>query len=287
MSMPDGLRGAIDLSGLVRRAQTPAAPDGEAGDSALVFTTDDAGFGRVVELSQTVPVIVEFDDGRAGSTGVDVVIASYGGRIALARVDPMTNPQLAQAFQVRELPTFAAVIAGRPLPLFSGLLAEPQLRELLDQVLQVAAQQGIAGAVDGAPADGPEGVGGETAPPPLPPHHQEAFDAIDRGDYETAIKEYETAIAQNPRDELAVAGLAQVKLLQRIATPGAEPDEADRAFADGDASRAFELLLDGWSDADQAARDSIRTRLLDYFEILGPEDERVAPARRRLTSLLY
>jgi len=285
MSMPDGLRGALDLSGLVRRAETPPeaiAASAAAEESGIVFTADDQSFGSVVELSQTLPVIVEFSDERTGPTGVDVVVASYGGRLALARVDAMTNPQLAQAFRVTEVPTFAAVIGGRPLPLFSGLLAEAELRSLLDQVLQAAAQQGVAGTMTGE-----DGQPVEPAEAPLPPHHQEALDAIDRGDYAAAVQEYETAIAQNPRDELAVAGLAQVRLLQRLGADGAEPDEADQAFAAGDAARAFELLLDAWPAADQPERDRIRTRLLDYFEILGPEDERVGPARRRLTSLLY
>jgi len=284
VSMPDGLRGAVDLSGLVRKAETSpaaAAAAAAAEASGIAFSADDQSFGQVVELSQTVPVIVEFADERTGPTGVDVVVASYGGRLALARVDAMASPQLAQAFRVTEIPTFAAVIGGRPLPLFSGLLAEPELRSLLDQVLEVAGQQGVAGTVPGTDGEAPD-----PAEAPLPPHHQEALDAIDRGDYAAAIREYEQAIRENPRDDLAAAGLAQVKLLERLGADG-EPDEADRAFAAGDAERAFALLLDAWPGAEPADRDRIRARLLDYFEILGPEDERVGPARRRLTSLLY
>ena len=282
--MPDNLRGALDLSGLVRRAESPqaAAASTAAEESGIAFPADDQTFGSVVELSQSVPVIVEFSDERMGPSGVDAVIASYGGRLALARVDAVTSPQLAQAFRVTEVPTFAAVIGGRPLPLFSGLLAEQDLRNLLDQVLQAAAQQGVTGTVPGT-----DGAAIEPAEAPLPPHHQEAHDAIERGDYATAIGEYEQAIKENPRDELAVAGLAQVRLLQRLGADGAEPDEADRAFAAGEAERAFDLLLDAWHTGDQAERDRLRARLLDYFEILGPEDERVAPARRRLTNLLY
>ncbi len=287
--MPESLRGALDLSGLVRRAETTpaaAAASAAAAQSGLAFDADDQSFGRVVELSQTVPVIVEFADDRMGPSGVDVIVASYGGRLALARVDATANPQLAQAFRVTEIPTFAAVIAGRPLPLFSGLLAEQDLRSLLDQVLQVAGQQGVAGALSADDGDA-AAEDAEPTPPPLPPLHQEAYDAIDRGDYAEAIKAYETAIAQNPRDDLATAGLAQVRLLQRLNAEGSEPDAVDRAFAAGDAEQAFALLLDAWSEADQDARSTIRTRLLEYFEILGPEDERVAPARRRLTNLLY
>lgn len=276
------LQGSVDLSGLVRRAQAQATPTGSAASaSGGVLVATDQSFGEVVEISQTVPVLVEFTDPSLAPTGIDPIVASYGGRIAIARVDPFTSPQLAQAFRVEQVPFFAAVIAGRPLPLVAGLLPEPQFRDLLDQLLEVAAQQGVAGTVELPDA----AAASEPAEAPLPPHHQEALDAIDAGDYAGAITAYETAIAQNPRDDLAVAGLAQVRFLQRLGTVDA--DDIDRAFAEGRVETAFDALLDAFVPADQSGRDEIRTRLLGFFEILGSEDPRVGPARRRLTNLLF
>ncbi|TPX00510.1 co-chaperone YbbN, partial [Schumannella luteola] len=101
------LRGAVDLSGLVRRAAEPPRgdrPAGEAGASAIVFDTSDAEFQGVLELSARVPVVVEFvAPGLAPA--LPPVVESYGGRLVLAIVDGTVNPQLAQAFQVREVPT--------------------------------------------------------------------------------------------------------------------------------------------------------------------------------------
>jgi putative thioredoxin len=266
------LRGAVDLSGLVRRANAPAGELDAATDAVIAI--DDTTFGRIVELSQTVPVIVEFVDPRLPGSGIDVVIASYGGRFALARVDALANPQLVQAFQVQQVPLVAAVIAGRPLPLFAGALPDVELRDVLDQVLQVAGQQGITGTV-GDPA-------AEPTPAALPPLHQAAYDAIESGDYPAAIVAYEQAILENPRDTEAVAGLAQVRLLARL---GGDADEADRAFAADDVDGAVALLLAEFDAGDAEDRDRIRARLLEYFEILG-DDPRVGPARRALTSRL-
>lgn len=278
------LQGAIDLSGLVRRAQAPAQSpgQGEPGGTATagVITATDESFGEVVELSQRVPVLVEFVDPALEATGVDAVVATYSGRIVLARVDPFASPQLAQAFRVEQVPFFAAVIAGRPLPLVAGLLPEEQLRDVLEQLLQVASQQGVTGSVD---VSGAEPV--EQPEPPLPPRHQAALDAIEAGDYPTAIAEYEAAITENPRDDLAAAGLAQVRLLDRLG--GDTADATDRAFAEGRVDEAFGALLDEFPGADQDGRDRIRARLLEFFEILGPDDPRVAPARLRLTNLLF
>ena len=277
-SSSESLRGAVDLSGLVRRANGDATPPPAPG--ARVFAADDMSFSSVMELSQTVPVLVEFVDDRTPDTGLGQVVESYGGRIALARVDALANPQLVQAFQVQQIPLAAAVIAGRPVPLYVGALPETEVRGVLDQVLQIAAQQGVTGSL-GEPGDA--AGAGEAETPALPPLHQAAYDAIEAGDYAAAIRAYEQAITENPRDAEAVAGLAQVRLLARL---GSDADEADRAFASGDAEAAFELLFTAFAAGDAAERELVKERLLEYFEILG-DDPRVGPARRRLTSLLY
>lgn len=291
------LRGAVDLSSLVR-PPAPAGGGAAAASGGVVREATDATFSAVLELSSTVPVVVEFY-GQGISASLAPLITQYGGRIALATVDGTTNPQLVQAFQVQQVPTVAAVVAGRPIQLFAGMLAEPELRDVFEQLLQLAAQQNVTGTI---PVDG-DAESAEPAEEPLPPHHQEAYDAIAAGDFATAIKEYETAIAQNPRDQLAVAGLAQVSLLARL--DGGDADAIRRAAADaptdvdaqlavadldvsgGHLDDAFARLLDLFPTLDAADKNRVRTRLLEYFEVAGAEDPRVVAARRRLTALLY
>ncbi|QHC70460.1 tetratricopeptide repeat protein [Rathayibacter sp. VKM Ac-2801] len=313
--LPGNLRGAVDLSSLVNRRTppaaagspaAPAAPGGAPGGNPLLLTAGDAEFDQVVQLSSRVPVIVDLrgswsDQSQSMTALLEKVVVSYAGAFVLVGVDVESSPQLAQAFQVQSVPTVAAIIGGRPVPLFSGLVAEEQLRDLLDQVLQLAAQNGVTGTVPvegAAPAEG-----AEPEPEPLPPHHQEAYDAIDRGDYAAAITEYETAIAQNPRDDLAVAGLAQVRLLARLqgrtlddirSTAAAEPSNLDAqlAVADLDVSGghvedAFDRLLSMFPRLDADGKAAVRARLLELFEIVGQADPRVTKARARLTGLLY
>ena len=294
------LRGAVDLSSLVKPPARPgaAAPTTAAGSSLVVDATD-ATFQSILELSNTVPVVVEFY-GQGVEPTLAALVTSFGGRFVLATVDGTRNPQLVQAFQVTEVPAVAAVIGGRPLQLFVGLPAEAEIRQVLDQVLEVAAQQGVTGTIDPAAA----GSADAAAPveEPLPPHHQEAYDAIAAGDFALAIKEYETAIAQDPRDHLAVAGLAQVRLLARldgadaaaVRSAGAESSDlepqlavADLDVAGGHLDDAFGRLLDLFPTLDAAGKNAVRTRLLEFFEIAGAEDPRVIAARRRLTGLLY
>jgi putative thioredoxin len=290
------LRGAVDLSSLVN--PRPQAPTGPA-TSALVVTATDATFTQILELSNTVPVIVEFY-GQGVEPSLAGLIEQYAGKLVLATVDGSANPQLAQAFQVQEVPAVAAVVGGRPVQLYVGVYPEEEARLVLDQVLELGKQNGVTGTV---PAGEPPAGDAVPVEEPLPPHHQEAYDAIAAGDYVTAIAEYKTAIAQNPRDYLAIAGLAQVSLLSRldgvtaedIRTAGASaPSDVDAqlAVADLDVSGghvddAFSRLLELFPTLDAEGKNAVRARLLDYFEITGADDPRVIAARRRLTGLLY
>jgi putative thioredoxin len=326
--LPAGLRGAVDLSSLVDRpapgapgrapavagspAGAPSAADGAApasvGVPALVLDATDESFAQFLELSSTVPVIVDLWAEWCGpckqlSPVLEKLVAEYGGRLVLAKVDVDANPQLTQAFQAQSIPAVAAVIGGRPVQLFVGALPEAQVRDAFEQVLELAVQNGVTGTavVQGAPEA--EGEAPEPEPEPLPPHHQEAYDAIDRGDYGAAIAAYKTAIAQDPRDQLAVAGLAQVSLISRLQgvtladvreAAAADPTDlaAQLAVADLDVSGghvddAFDRVLTVFPTQDAAGKNEARARLLEYFEIVGADDPRVVAARRRLTMLLY
>ncbi|WP_168915331.1 tetratricopeptide repeat protein [Microcella flavibacter] len=307
---PAAMRGAVDLTSLVRAASAPpasAAPaasgasgapaaPGAAPAGGLVRDVDDVSFGEMLELSSQVPVIVEFyAQGIAPALGA--IIASYDGRLALATVDGNRAPQLAQAFQVQQVPAVAAVIGGRPMQLFVGMPAEAELRSVLEEVLQVAAQNGVTGVLDVAEeAEAP-------AEEPLAPLHQAAYDAISSGDYAAAVEAYRQQLAQAPRDQEAVAGLAQASLLLRLdgttaaalrdaAAAGPHDADAQLAVADLDLSGghvedAYGRLLDVFPALDAEGRTAVRTRLLEYFEIVGAEDPRTVAARRRLTALLY
>jgi putative thioredoxin len=317
---PANLRGAVDLSSLVNRAATSgqgatgAAPDSPAQAltlPSLFFQGTDANFNDFLDLSMTVPVIVDLaatwaEPSKQLSGVLERVIRDYDGQFVLVTVDVDANPQLAQAFQAQSVPAAAAVIAGRPVQLFAGALPEAQIRDVFEQLLQLAAQNGVTGrvTVDGADAPPAESqTPAEPTPEPLPPHHAEAYEAIERGDFDEAIAEYRLAIAQDPRDTMAVAGLAQVSLLARLqgktsdeirAAAAQEPNnaEAQELVADLDISGghvddAFDRLLSLFPGLGTPERDSVRARMLDYFEIVGVDDPRVMKARARLASLLY
>ncbi|GAA1125214.1 MULTISPECIES: tetratricopeptide repeat protein [Microbacterium] len=307
---PAALRGAVDLSTLRNRPAAPAqgAPAQGApapGVTDVVVDATDESFGEILEISRTVPVVVDLWAEWCGpckqlSPIIEKVTRELNGRVLLAKVDVDANPQLAQGFRAQSIPMVVAVIAGQPVPMFTGAVPEQQVRDVFAQLLQLAAQNGVTGTLtvgEGAePAAEPE-------EPPLPPLHAEAYAAIEAGDYAAAIVAYEKALAENPRDEEAIAGLGQVRLLDRVqsldlqaarAAAAAGPldvqaqfDVADLDLAGGHIDDAFGRLLDLFEKLPSDERTAVRERLVELFGLIGAADPRVGAARNRLTSLLF
>lgn len=315
---PLNLRGAVDLSSLKRPASpsgpAPSAPAAGADQGAqagapsggpeLRVNVTEANFQQLVELSAQVPVVFALwasyspESGRMVDT-LDRVVASYGGRLVLGAADIEAFPQLAQAFQVQAVPTAVAVLKGQPVPLFQGGADEQQVRSLFDELLKVAAANGVTGSLDAGGAS-------EQEPAPLPPLHQAAFDAIEAGDYASAAEAYRQALKEMPSDHEAKAGLAQVELMDRLQSVSAQDSEALRAQAANEPDNlAAQLAV---ADLDVAGghvedalnrlvafigrnfgpeRETARVRLLELFDVVGAGDARVAKARQGLARVLF
>jgi putative thioredoxin len=319
---PAALRGAVDLSALKR----PAAPargagPGQAGDpdgateagatTGLLVSGSDATFQDFVNASLRYPVVVVLWSARLPESGDFVKVmgglaTSNQGRFQVVSVDVDENPGLLRALQVQQVPMTLALLQGRPLPLFVGPLLPQEVQPVIDELLQVAVQNGITGRVSAAPDDVAEGVGSEVdedAEPELPPHLAAAFDAIEAGDLDAAAAAYERALAENPTDAEAKAGLSQVGLLRRTdgvdptaarAAAAADPTDVDAQIvvADldvlgGHVADAFTRLVDTVRATSGDDRNRAREHLLELFEVVGSGDERVAAGRRALMSALF
>jgi len=317
------LRGAVDLSGLQAPrggAGSPAAGQGAgaggsgsaaagaaaagAGGSTLVVQGTDANFSEVLNASVNVPAVVVLWSARLPESAsyletVAGLARSYEGRFQVVSVDVDDNPGLLRAFQIQSVPVTIGLIQGQPVPLFAGIQGEQEIRPILDELLTLAVQHGVTGRVEvGAPAGEVE-----QEEPPLPPLHQEAYDAIERGDLDTAAEAYRKALAQNPADSDAELGLAQVGLMQR--TAGADLQQAREAAAaaptdidaqtlvadldllGGHVEDAFLRLIDLVKATSGDDREKVRTHLLELFAVVGPHDERVRKARTSLMSALF
>jgi putative thioredoxin len=307
--------GAVDLGARQaaaqrRQQQAARAADAGTGDdagqaSAFVFEVTEETFNTDVVLrSRTTPVIVDLWAEWCGpckqlSPVLEKLANEAAGAWVLAKIDVDANPRIAEAFQAQSIPMVVALVGGQPVDAFLGAMPEAQVSQWLDQILAVAQQIGLQGqpGEDGAADEDGEAVDD------LPPALAAARDAMETGDLDAAARALEKALVDAPADPLAKSWLAQVNLMRRVSSAdpatasreaAASPDDidaqllmADFQMASGDAEQAFDRVLGVIKRTSGAERNTARLHLLDLFEVLPPNDDRVKKARTQLTLLLF
>jgi putative thioredoxin len=291
-------RGAVDLGALrsTPPARPAAAPGGapaaggapRPGSTIAVIDVNEATFQtEVLERSLTTPVLLDLwaewcQPCKQLSPVLERLADEGGGSWILGKVDVDANPGLAQALRAQSIPMVVAVIGGRLVEGFTGVLPEAQIRQYIDAVLK-AAGVAVAQAED--------------------PRLDTADDALMTGDLDAAEEAYRKILADSPADPAAESGLAQVALYRRVtgvdpagalaaaaAAPGdvaAQSIAADVEVLSGQAPEAYKRLVDLVRRTAGDDREAARKHLLSLFAVAGPDDPAVAAARRALASALF
>lgn len=315
------MSGVVDLAAVkaageakakAEQARAQAARTGGTGavtPAALVIDVDEAGFERdVLQRSAEVPVVIDFwaewcEPCKQLGPLLERLAVEYNGRFLLAKVDVDANQMLMQQFGIQGIPAVFAVVAGQALPLFQGAAPEAQIRETLDQLIQVGEQRfGLTGiTVDpDAPADA---VPAEVPAGPYDALLEAAAAALDANDFGGAVQAYKNVLTDDPGNPEAKLGLAQAELLGRVQSmdPAAvrkeaaeKPDDvnaqiaaADLDLVGGHVEDAFGRLVEAVRRTTGDERNTARLRLLELFEVIGPEDPRVTAARTALARVLF
>lgn len=286
MTMPPNFGRAFDLSGLGKPPVDTSTPMPGLEIDATNLTTE------FLPMSAQKPVVVLCWSVRSAES-VEMLRAL--GRLALAdqgawvlaRVNIDEQPQVAQALQTRTIPYGLVFIAEQPIPFVEQTLTETQLREVINKILTLAAQQGV----------------GEAPVEQAEPEEDEALAALDRGDFAAAEASYRALLARKPNDVYGKLGLAQVQLL--IRTNGVDaavvmqkaiehPDDltiqmecADIEIMQGYLEEGFKRLLRLISMLVGDEQKQVKERLLELFALVDPADPRVIKARAALANALF
>ncbi|MER7145708.1 tetratricopeptide repeat protein [Streptomyces xanthochromogenes] len=316
------MSGVVDLAAVkaageakskAEQARAEAARQGgvpAVAPSALVIDVDEASFERdVLTRSAEVPVVIDFwaewcEPCKQLGPLLERLAVEYNGRFLLAKIDVDANQMLMQQFGIQGIPAVFAVVAGQALPLFQGAAPEAQIRETLDQLVQVAEERfGLTGiAVDQDAA----AVPAAEAPAPVGPYDallEAAVVALDSGDLAGAVQAYRNVLSDDPGNPEAKLGLAQAELLQRVqsldpvqvrkdaadkpADVAAQIAAADLDLVGGHVEDAFGRLVETVRRTFGDDRDAARVRLLELFDVIGGDDPRVSAARTALARVLF
>ncbi|MGH3413337.1 MAG: co-chaperone YbbN [Marmoricola sp.] len=293
--------GAVDLSGLQKQAGASGG-----GDGAYAVEATEQNLQELIEQSMNAPVLLAFESPSRSPESVQLaddlrtLADEFEGRFLFGRVDIDAEPKIAEALQIQSVPMVYLVAQGRPMPLIQQAAPIDDLRSALNQVLEQLATSGFTGRHQ------PRTTGAadtEAAEEQVDPRYVPAQEALERGDVDGAVAEYQKLVDANPTDGEAAAGLAMAKVLQR--THGVDLNQARQAAADspgdvdaqtmvadldllgGHVEDAFNRLIEVVRRTAEDERDKARTHLIGLFAAVGNEDARVQRARRDLASALF
>lgn len=290
-SVGPALAGAVDLSVL---KQPPPSAAGAAGAPPGVVEVNETNLeADVLARSNEVPVVVLLWTPRSDASvqlgdALAALASADGGRWSLAMVNVDTTPRVAQMFGVQAVPTVVAVAGGQPISSFEGPQPPEQLRRWVDSLLDATAGK-LSG---GANADDEQ----------VDPELAQARAHLDAGDFDAALTAYQAILDAKPGDPEAKGAVHQIVFLQRatshsqdaVALADSAPDDIEAAFAAADVQMlqqdvagAYDRLIALVKRTSGDERTTVRTRLIELFDLFDPADPVVIAGRRNLANALY
>ncbi|UXA16701.1 tetratricopeptide repeat protein [Mycobacterium sp. SMC-4] len=286
------LAGAVDLSALKQRPASSGDGAAEVTPGGVQITEANLE-AEVLARSNEVPVVVLLWSPRSDpSVQLGEVLsglaANDGGTWVLATVNVDATPRIAQMFGVQAVPTVVALAAGQPLSSFQGMQPPDQLRRWIDSLLGAT-----AGKLSGSAEPDTEQVD---------PAVTQAREYLDQGDFDSARSAYQAILEADPNHAEAKGAVRQISFLQRatahpqnaVELADAAPQDIEAAFAAADVevlqqnvAAAFARLTALVKSTAGDDRATVRSRLVELFDLFDPADPEVIAGRRNLANALY
>lgn len=256
---------------------------------------------------------------------LEKVAADYADRgVVLAKVNVDENKFIASQFQVRSIPTVYAIFQGQPIADLTPARTEPQITQMLDQLLEKLPVKTGDGGPDPLAQIAPlveageellEHEGAEQAyglfadALAVAPEHPAALSGMIRAlailgradEAQVIFDSLSDDIRSDPAMEragsilsIAASAVAPDELAALQAEVSAQPDDhakrlelANALMAAGERDAAADALLHIIA-ADREWNEGVaKARLLEIFAMIGLEDPWVAATRRKLSAILF
>ncbi len=298
--------------------QRAAAAGGSGG---LIKDGSAASFAKdVIEVSMTVPVIVDFWATWCGpcktlGPALERLVTQAKGAVRMVKIDVDKNQELAAQLRIQSVPTVYAFKGGRPVDGFTGAVPDSQLKQFIERLL-----------------------GGNAPGADIEEALKQAAELLTQGDGGTAVAIYQDILAEDPQHTGALSGLIRAAIVLgdvdgakqvldglppelarhadigaarsalevavQAAAAGSPADLRKRLATDpADHQARFDLALAYYASGEREAavdelleivrrdrtwnEDAARKQLVKFFEAFGPVDPLTISARRRLSSLLF
>ncbi|WP_138935356.1 tetratricopeptide repeat protein [Roseovarius arcticus] len=298
---------------------------GQAPATDLIKDVSEADFmAEVVEMSQTIPVIVDFWAPWCGpcktlGPALEAAVTKAGGAVRMAKVNVDENQGIAGQLRVQSVPTVYAFWQGQPIDGFQGNVSGSELNEFVARAVAAAGgaapeEDGLAEAVAAADEMLDEGDATSAAQTfaaiaEEDPTNAAAFGGLARAHIALGELEQAEAVLNGAPAEIGTAAEieaahAQLALARQAADAGpigeleaaveADPanhqaryDLAVALAASGQSGEAVDHLLELFRRDAEWNEGAAKTQLFTVFDALKPNDPVVLSGRRKLSSMIF
>jgi putative thioredoxin len=277
----------------------------------------------VIEMSQTIPVIVDFWApwcGPCKTLGpmLEDAVRAVKGAVKMVKVNADECQGLTGQLQIQSLPTVYAFFEGKPVDGFQGAVPQSEISEFVARVVKMGGGETPADtlndAVEAAEDMLTEGEADDAAQTfsailGEDPNHAGAYGGLVRSHIAMGDLDQAEAVLNGAPSEISAspeleAAAAQLALARQAADAGpvveltaaVEADETDHQarfdlalalHANDDAQGAVDQLLELFRRDRDWNEGAAKTQLFTVFDALKPSDPIVLNGRRKLSTLIF